>query len=256
MTAVDTHTGEIVEQMTPDEARRLTERIRLGCESIAERIDATVDLIEKARAGLADVALGYKSWTAYVEAEFASTLPRLDRSQRQNVVQRLAEKGMPSRAIAPVVGVTDRQVRTDITSGGKDFPPVAPSPAPRPVSPAPTTAPPRYEPSGLDEFAPESKQSAPTIPPPSPKIVGRDGKEYTRPAPRQPSRRPLTDTAREAGMALRRDAERIESICQDERFTQNREQVTTALRGHLLYVAEAVAAALDRLSDAKQEVTS
>jgi len=130
--------GERIE--TPlDEAaaRRLTERIQLHASSLAEHstgsgvslgtavaeaIDRLVELIDQARTGQADVALGYPSWTAYVSTELSDALPRLRRSQRRDVVAQLTAKGMSARAIAPVVRSSQGTVARDLRRGA-DAPP-------------------------------------------------------------------------------------------------------------------------------------
>ena len=113
MSIVNHDTGEIIEALTVAEARRLTDRIRLIAEHVAESLDKMADLIDQARVGSAWLVLGYRSWTAYVADEFSGVLPRLEREPRQEFVRELAARGMSSRAIAPIVGVSDRQVRTD-----------------------------------------------------------------------------------------------------------------------------------------------
>ena len=65
---------------------------------------------------------GYASWTAYLADVLGETPMRLERDVRQELVAELHSQGMSSRAIAPIVGATDRTVRNDI-SGGKHFPP-------------------------------------------------------------------------------------------------------------------------------------
>jgi hypothetical protein len=46
-----------------------------------------------------------------------------------SLVAELTTQGMSTRAIAPIVGATDRTVRNDV-AGGKSFPPVFATPAP------------------------------------------------------------------------------------------------------------------------------
>lgn len=60
-------------------------------------------------------------------------------------------------------------------------------------------------------------------------------------------RRPITDQAKDAGWDIRKSAERITRILQDDRLPAHKQQVSAALRNHLLFVAEAVAAALNEL---------
>lgn len=95
--------------------------------------------------------------------------------RRRPVVAQLSAAGMSTRAIAPVVGVSDMQVRRD----RQVRPDVAPAPA-------------------------DSTSALPE----APAVVGLDGKTYTRPAPPEapkPKRAPLGDSARDIGLT---DAER------------------------------------------------
>jgi hypothetical protein len=62
-------------------------------------------------------------------------------------------------------------------------------------------------------------------------------------------RRPLAEAAKDAGWEIRRAAERVTRIVGDDRLPTNKQQVNSALRNHLLFVAEAVSAALSELSD-------
>lgn len=71
----------------------------------------------------------------------------------------------------------------------------------------------------------------------------------------KPNRRPLPTFAKDAGWALRREVEKIERILADDRFTQNKEQVTAHLHGHLTYAVEALRRALDSL-DLTKETTN
>ncbi len=64
--------------------------------------------------------LGHKSWAECVEERGAQL--RLPRADRREMVALLDQEGMTSRAIAPVVGMTDRQVRRDM-AGGTNVPP-------------------------------------------------------------------------------------------------------------------------------------
>ncbi|GAA1639184.1 hypothetical protein GCM10009700_27680 [Brevibacterium sanguinis] len=55
----------------------------------------------------------------YQEGE---VIAALDRLERQDMVRMLSDEGMSTRAIAPIVGASDRQVRRDV-SGGTNVPP-------------------------------------------------------------------------------------------------------------------------------------
>lgn len=102
-------------------------------------------------------------------------------------------------------------------------------------------------------------------------VTGLDGKSYTgsrAPAPgvdepidaeivddekpppsSSAKRKPLTEAAKDAGLEIRRAAERIARIVGDDRLPTNKQQVSSALRTHLHFVAETVTAALSELSD-------
>src|SRR5699024_3948192 len=66
--------------------------------------------------------LGHKSWAECVEARGAQL--RLPRADRREMVALLADEGMSSRAIAPVVGASPATVKRDI--GSASFEPDAP----------------------------------------------------------------------------------------------------------------------------------
>lgn len=59
----------------------------------------------------ADLALGYGSWAEYSQAEF--NVPTLATEVRRELVSLLSAQGMSTRAIAPVVGVTQSAVVKD-----------------------------------------------------------------------------------------------------------------------------------------------
>lgn len=158
MTLVNHQTGELVETLDKVSARRLTDRIRLLAETVAEQVEKMAGLIDEARVGSAWLALGYPSWTAYVSAEFGGVLPRLDREPRQEFVRELAARGMSTRAIAPVVGTSQKTVVKD----AQVIPEVSPAASVTQVAPKPW---------------PETVASRPPI-------TGLDGKVYTPPEPK------------------------------------------------------------------------
>jgi hypothetical protein len=89
--------------MPADDARRLTERIRYSALAVRDGMEKLQTLVEEAQAGQAHVALGYKSWTAYLADTLGHEPLRLPRDQRQELVGYLAGEGMSTRAIAPIV---------------------------------------------------------------------------------------------------------------------------------------------------------
>lgn len=118
MTTINTETGEIVETLTEAEAQRLTNQVRLLLSSMLDQRDKVVGLIREARARHAYTAMGYPSWTAYVADEFADAIPRLSRDEQIALTVELAEMGMSTRAIAPVVGLSRATVARDIHNSG------------------------------------------------------------------------------------------------------------------------------------------
>lgn len=198
MTLINHETGELIESLSKDDARRLTDRIRLLSETIAETLDKLADLIDQARVGSAWLALGYRSWTEYVSVEFASVLPRLDREPRQEFVKELASRGMSSRAIAPVVGVADRQVRRDL-SGGTSVPPPSSSEASPADDEEPEIASAEAGATGARAVEATATSEEPEgYRAPRHNVTGIDGKQYTRPEPRPaPLRSPEQQNAEE-----------------------------------------------------------
>lgn len=129
-TLVDTATGEIVEHMDVDAARRLTERIRLAATNFTEAKAKVLSLVDEAKAGNAHLALGYKSWTAYLSDVLSDEPLRLARDERAELSRELADRGMSTRAIAPIVGADHVTVSRDLAK---------PTVADATVAPAPTT---------------------------------------------------------------------------------------------------------------------
>lgn len=112
---------ELSEQMiSADEARRLTERIRLTAMTVRDGIEKLQGLVERAKAGHVHEALGYPSWTAYLADTLGDQPLRLPRDQRQELVGYLAGEGMSTRAIGAVVGAADITVRRDLSIATND----------------------------------------------------------------------------------------------------------------------------------------
>jgi hypothetical protein len=100
--------------MTQDEAERISQRIALRLDTIADNTEAVCELIEKASQGEAWRALGYESWPAYVVGRFGDALARVRRAERLPLTQALAETGMSTRAIASLTGVSQPTVVRDL----------------------------------------------------------------------------------------------------------------------------------------------
>lgn len=115
MALVNAETGELLDSAA---AERRAERIRLRLDAIADNYQAVLPMIREAIEKRDDLALGYRSVGEYVSDRFGGALNNLGIEVRREVVRELTEAGMSSRAIAPVVGVSDRQVRYDAEQVG------------------------------------------------------------------------------------------------------------------------------------------
>lgn len=173
MTIVNHETGELIETLTEVEAKRLTDRIRLLAETVAEQVEKMADLIDQAIVGSAWLALGYQSWTAYVAEEFGGILPRLDREPRREFIRELNSRGMSTRAIAPVVGVDNATVSRDLA---------------RVASATPETPQGGEETSATDSIGASEarKPDAKVEDTPRPAVTGLDGKRYAPPVAVRP----------------------------------------------------------------------
>ena len=105
---IDYTTGEVVATMTEPEARRATERIRTALDRVSTAWQDLAERVADAYSRRADLALGYGSWAEYTQAEF--NVPTLATEVRRELVSLLSAQGMSTRAIAPVVGVTQQAV--------------------------------------------------------------------------------------------------------------------------------------------------
>lgn len=104
MNAIVEHsTGQVIAEMTPDEARGLTERIRAGLADIWP-------LVLRAYEEQAWRALGYSSWNEYASAEFRGVKLALPREERKSVLQSFQDKGMSVRDMAAASGLSTGNV--------------------------------------------------------------------------------------------------------------------------------------------------
>lgn len=101
--------------MTPEEIRAGVDEVR---EWVDEYPEATVLALWEARAW---VEMGYDSWDALVAGEWSRSIV-LPRPERREVVGRLRQEGMSTRAIAAAVGVSHPTIQSDLKSTGKDLP--------------------------------------------------------------------------------------------------------------------------------------
>lgn len=245
----------VTASLNAGEAQRLTQRIRLTAGSIRDNMVHLNDLVAEAKAGSAHVVLGFASWTAYLADTLGEEPLRLNREERQEVVAMLAGEGMSTRAIAPIVGASQRTVADDVSK-------IAHLPSAEvPVSDTHHEFPtePEWSPDEgfVDESTGEVMEAAPEAESPAPvdpkTITGLDGKSYTAPStPREPRRTPLTDTARNVGYDARKIAERIQRLAADDRFTRNKDEVASLIRGHLMFTVEVCQDLLDTFNQSQE----
>ena len=211
-------TGDLA-QMTADEARRITERIRAALDRVATGWADLAERITEAYQRRADLALGYASWADYAAAELRPS-EGIAAEVRRELVGMLSAQGMSTRAIAPTVGVQHSAVAKDLRRAGVSNGHTSPEPA-----------------EGIDIVTGEvipvifpatdvSGREAETTTEPV-KVTGLDGKSYSRPepGPREQIRRPLRDGFRDAALDLDKIVSRFERLVADDRYPRNRDEV-------------------------------
>jgi hypothetical protein len=176
--------------VTATEACRRRDRIKLLLTSITEKANKLQAILQEARTNEDHLALGYASWTAYMAGEYAGLLAELTRANRREVVGSLTSAGMPTRAIAEIVGVDHSTVVRDQKQV---------------VHPAP----------------PDREHCADR------RVTGLDGKLYSAPSrpvvePRKPRRSSLPDQYRGAVFELEKAVRRLEKLHADDRFAGHR----------------------------------
>jgi hypothetical protein len=108
-------------RMTTTKAEKITTLITtelntMGAarEAIEAAYEAALPLIKEAYARQAHKALGYDTWESYVHDRFDDLLLRLGVDLRRRVARELAEAGMSTPAIAPILGVGQSTVDRDL----------------------------------------------------------------------------------------------------------------------------------------------
>ena len=104
--------AEIVpDELTPEQARKLTDKIRVNLDGIWE-------LVTEAYTAGAHRALGYASWDAYCTTEFGSNRIQLPKEERAETVRSLRESGLSPNAIASATGTSRRTVNRELDKSG------------------------------------------------------------------------------------------------------------------------------------------
>lgn len=221
VTRVNTETGEILDSAA---AERRAERISLRLDTIADNYAAVMPMIRDAIEKRDDLALGYRSPGEYVADRFGGSLQRLGMEVRRAVVGELTAAGLSTRAIAPVVGVSNKTVHQDLQ--------VLPEVTPEPEFISATEALAEMN-TQTPVVAKEGEAEATTGPAP---VVGIDGKTYSRPAaaratPRPEAERSLNVIALYAGKAAREAA--LLTPDQIRRIKPKADLWTVGLRDHV-----------------------
>lgn len=233
-----------VEQTNIDAARARAERIRAGLESLYTlRFDIAEAYQEQDWR-----ALGYDTWSSYVESEFVGARLRLPQEERRELVGTLREAGMSTRAIAATTGASKNTVTEDLSHigtpdsvtglDGKSYSPSKPAITDlisgddvaelngQPRDDEPIDA-------EVVDDPPASTEGPAVTPEPVPK-----GKK---------PRKPITEQARKEAVDGRKWADRIRGLMRDDRRVRNSEVLCTALQGDLMHVRDVVNEALETL---------
>lgn len=229
---------------TPDEARARAEQIRANLERVAEWC-ATVILAYAKRDW---EALGYGSWDAYIAGEYGDTPMRLPAAVRREVVAWMRASNMSVRAIASATGDSRGTVHNDAVAGVQKWTPDAHVAAEAEVVDEEPT---EDEDSQIPAWA-ESEEAFIAS-----KVTGTDGKQYA--ARRTPPgaarsrasspqrRRPITEAYGDDVTSLRKAAERLMRLADDDRFRNNKTTVTNLFSGDLLRSMTTLTAIVERL---------
>lgn len=135
--AVVTLVGDGVQVGLPDhvrwdaaDAQRLTDRLRTSLLGAGLALTTAADLYAEAWTRRADMALGYKSWDAYLEAELGSLAHlSIPVEVRVAMVRVMDSVGMPARKIGRALGVSDYTARQSILAAQQPALAAAPEPA-------------------------------------------------------------------------------------------------------------------------------
>lgn len=235
-------------------ARRLTTHIQLRLETITNNVEQVIPLIEQAKNGKIFESLGYRSWTAYVSEEFGGQLARLAVAERRPVVEILADTGMSTRAIAPIVGVSPATIARDLVEvSHRETPAVVGIPEDeldgvlRMADATEET----FE-KALSEAREDGDLSAENLVSKlrSREVTGTDGKIYSVPPPAPPQRRrPLPDAYFKAVYDLEKVLGRLARLHGDNRFLGNQERIRLAHRPTIERLAEVLLKIEDELEE-------
>lgn len=252
MTVVNHETGEIVETIGADEARRLTTEAQNEFRSGAAHTARAWELVEEAVMGGGHIDLGYRSPGDYLQAEFDGVLAGFNIAERRLAVRTMTSWGLSTRAIAKPLGVSNKTVHADLNSG------VTPGntlQTPEPVEDGEADAGSGQTPQGEDAPDDDATPPVPSDSPPRPAVTGIDGKTYPKPKPKKPARKPLTDSFRDAALDLDKLVSRWQRLADDDRFPRNKNEVAR-YANDLIRAREALDRLIEQMSTNEKEPTS
>lgn len=209
---VSPEVAEVAEVMPVADAQSLDTRIRLMATTVEQNIDKLSDLLREAQAGQIHVALGFDSWTAYV-ADAVRFKPE-SIEQRRELVALMFGEGMSERAIAEVVGVSQKTVDRDLENMSRDD---SPEPGAQVI--------------GLDGKSYTRKPK---------------GERKRQPKAKQP----LNVEVSKAVAALTKNAETLSKLCGDCRFVKNVYSLTRH-RSELARAINSLQAIVDKFDTAE-----
>lgn len=249
MSAVD-----VTRAFSAADAERLSSRIGLKLDSMADTFAGVLPLIREAIERDVYALLGYASHGAYVSDRFGDSLAKLGVEMRREVVRELSDAGLSTRAIAPVFSVSQKTIVKD-RQASEVIPEVSPEPE---FNPTPTLPPSQYdwvEP-GAPDYDPltgEVVMDAEPEPEPARVVTGLDGKSYSQKAPTAPRRKAITDSAKDIGWEMRKITEKLARLQEDDRFGRNKEEVASLIRGHLMFTVEVCQDLLDTFTQSEED---
>lgn len=224
--------------LSAGEAQRLTQRIKLTASTVRDGLFKLRNLVDEAKNSNAYQVLGYQSWTAYLSDTLADEPMRLGRDERQELVSYLSGEGLSTRAIAPIVGASQKTVDRDIRGESNDSPAEPVHTVDTPADPEPEFDPTPVLPPREDDWIAADPNTGEVIDLPVTvtethtvkTVTGLDGKTYPKPEPKADRRRSLVDDAYTASRELWKAVERVRTIRGDDRYTRNKADILAALQ--------------------------
>jgi len=235
--------GDVVADLTADEARVLTDEIKTG-------IETTWELVKRAYIRRAWIALGYGSWDSYCSAEFGSGRLRLPREERQEAVASLREAGLSVRAIASATGTSKSAVSRDLAGVPNGTGEGTPSGEGRKFPDLWAGFPPGAQEEAEEMIRDAEKGSTSKVMSPE-SVTGTDGKSYINTPAAKPRRHPLTDSYSTAVWKLIKAVESVERLHGDDRFEVHRAAFASRHQGDLERASNTLLDILMDLGEAK-----